>query len=86
MPDISTQNLKIFFIDWYKYKKPSGRCRTSACQALLSEINNAQKSIYFSIYGLGGQNEILQALIRAQRRGVDVKGAVGYDRKEHQHL
>lgn len=81
LPDISTQNLKIFFIDGYKYKKPSERCRTSACQALLAEINNAQKSIYFSIYGLGGQNEILQALIRAQRRGVDVKGAVDMTEK-----
>ncbi len=81
LPDIATQNLKIFFIDGYKYKKPSGRCRTSACQALLSEINNSQKSIYFSIYGLGGQNEILQALIRAQRRGVDVKGAVDMTEK-----
>ncbi len=79
--DITTPNLTIFFIDGYKYKKPSSKCRTSACQALLSEINHAQKSIYFSIYGLGGQNEILQALIRAQRRGVDVKGTVDMTEK-----
>lgn len=81
IPDISTQNLKLFFIDGYKYKKPSEKCRTAACQALLSEINNAKKSIHFSIYGLGGQNDILQALIRAQKRGVDVKGAVDMTEK-----
>lgn len=81
IPDIVTPNLKIFFIDGYKYKRPSSRCRTSACQALLSEINNSQKSIHFAIYGLGGQNEILQALIRAQRRGVDVKGVVDMTEK-----
>lgn len=81
IPNISTQNLKIFFIDGYKYKRPSDTCRTSACQALLSEINNAQNSIHFAIYALGGQNEILQALIRAQRRGVDVKGVVDMTEK-----
>ena len=74
IPDIKTSNVDLYFINGYEYKKPSGTCRTSACQALLNEINSAQKSISFAIYGIANQPEIFNALINAQKRGVIVRG------------
>lgn len=68
------KNIDLYFINGYEYKKPSGTCRTSACQALLNEINSAQKSISFAIYGIANQPEIFNALINAQKRGVIVRG------------
>ena len=67
-------NIKVFFIDGFEYQKPSSSCRTSACKALLNEINNAQKSIHFAIYGIENQPEIFNALLAAKKRGVVVKG------------
>ena len=71
---IVNKNIKVFFIDGFEYQKPSSSCRTSACKALLNEINNAQKSIHFAIYGIENQPEIFNALLAAKKRGVVVKG------------
>lgn len=74
-PDVSSKNLKVYYIDGFKYKKPSKKCRTSASKTLLKEIINAKKSICFAIYGIGGQPDIFEALVEAQKRGVNVRGA-----------
>ena len=49
------------------------------CVALLRAIDGASTSIDFAIYGLRGQDEVLAALVRAQARGVMVKGVVDAD-------
>lgn len=76
IPDISSQNLKVYFIDGYKYSQPSSACRTSACQALLAEIKQAKKTINFAIYGIEAQSEVMEELYKAQQRGVEVLGVV----------
>ena len=53
---------------------PSESCSTEICTSLLQLINNANKTIDFAIYGLRGQNEILQALINAEKKGVILRG------------
>ncbi len=53
---------------------PNKDCNTEICTSLLKLINSANKTIDFAIYGLRGQNEILQALIKAEKRGVIVRG------------
>ena len=42
-------------------------------------VDGASTSIHFAIYGLRGQDEVLAALVRAQARGVIVKGVVDAD-------
>lgn len=58
---------------------PSTSINTSFGTELKKLIENAKNEISFAIYGLRGQNEILIALIEAQKRGVIVKGVVDSD-------
>ena len=52
---------------------------TSFGKELVKLIDNAQHKINFAIYGLRGQDEVLQALIDAKNRGVKIKGVVDSD-------
>jgi phosphatidylserine/phosphatidylglycerophosphate/cardiolipin synthase-like enzyme len=52
---------------------------TTFGKELVVLIKNSKKSIFFAIYGLRAQNDILQALINAQKRGVIIKGVVDSD-------
>lgn len=54
-------------------------CTTRLCLSLLSIIEGAKVSIDFAVYGLRGQPEILEALHRAEERGVQVRGVVDKD-------
>jgi len=67
------------------YKSPNKDCKTDICIKLLKLINNANESIDFAIYGLRGQNEILNALVNAQNRGARVRGLIdkGIDGKSY---
>ncbi len=58
---------------------PSTKTDTSFGKELIKLIDSAEDEISFAIYGLRGQNEILQALINAQERGVTIKGVVDSD-------
>lgn len=79
VPDVTTENVEIYYINGYKYKKPSQVSRTSASQALIREINNAKTSIDFAIYGIDGQLAIHEALVKAQNRGVKVRWVTDMD-------
>lgn len=69
-------SVTIFLINPNTFNKPSNVCKTAACKAILTGINNAQKSIDFALYGFEGQSEILKALTEAKNRGVKIRGAV----------
>jgi len=58
---------------------PSHKTQTSFGIELIRLINNAESEIKFAIYGLRGQEEILQALILAKKRGVSIQGVVDSD-------
>ncbi|MDD2384590.1 MAG: phospholipase D-like domain-containing protein [Sulfurospirillaceae bacterium] len=58
---------------------PSKKTETSFGKELIRLINQSHKEIYFAIYGLRAQDEILQALIDAKKRGVHIKGVVDSD-------
>ena len=59
--------------------KPLNECNSQICKLLLSNIKSAKRTIDFAIYGLRGQDEILSALINAEKRGVVVRGIVDKD-------
>lgn len=58
---------------------PSSECDVELCTALLELIDGAERSIDFAIYGMRGTPKILDALVRAQGRGVKVRGIVDRD-------
>lgn len=66
-------NIKMFLTDMTKVLKPSNSCNTAICSALVNEINSAQSSIDFAIYGYSKIPAIEQALVRAQQRGVKIR-------------
>lgn len=76
IPCIKTSNIELYFIDGYKYKQPANYARTSASQALIREINNAKYSIDFAVFGFSSQPDILKALLKAKKRGVNVRWVV----------
>jgi len=60
---------------------PSNKSHTSFGKKLIELINNSKDEIRFAIYGIRGQDDILQALIDAKKRGVSIKGVVDSDNK-----
>lgn len=66
-------SLKIFLTDMTMNLKPSHNCTTNVCQALVQEINSAQNTIDFAIYGYTKVPEIEKALVNAKNRGVKIR-------------
>lgn len=61
------------------FDRPADRCEVEICTRLLHLIDSAERTIDFAIYGARNQTAILEALLRAQRRGVRVRGLVDRD-------
>jgi phosphatidylserine/phosphatidylglycerophosphate/cardiolipin synthase-like enzyme len=56
-------------------------CRTALCKELLKSINEAECSIDFAMYGIEGQSKIINALKKAQDRGVKIRWVTDFDSK-----
>ena len=72
-PDAKDGNIELYFLNPLKQKHPENSCKSSACKALLYNIDNAKESIDFAIYGIAEQDRIFEALVNAQKRGVKVR-------------
>ncbi len=71
--------LKIITNSPLTHTAPNNNCNTDICSELLNLINNSKRTIDFAIYGLRGQDEILNALIKAKNRGVKIRGVIDKD-------
>lgn len=71
-----SENIKIFFLDFTNKILPDPSCSNDACKILLDEINNAQKSIDFAIYGFGNIPKLENAIINAHKKGVVIRFVV----------
>ena len=58
---------------------PNKSCESEICLELINLIEDAEDTIDFAVYGLRGQDEVLNALINAQKRGVKVRGVIDKD-------
>lgn len=88
IPDIKSpatefqeNNIRIFLTDFTRVLKPSNACSTNVCKALLQEINSAQNTIDFAIYGYTKVPQLQCALENAQKRGVRVRFVYDLDGK-----
>jgi hypothetical protein len=73
---IGEGSLRVILLSPIAWERPSTECRTEACVALVKLIDGALTQISFAVYGLRGQPTVLEALGRAQQRGVLVRGIV----------
>jgi len=72
---------KMFLTDFTRVLKPSNSCITPVCKALVEQINSAQNSIDFAIYGYTKIPMLQKALENAQQRGVKVRFVYDSDKK-----
>lgn len=79
----SKPDIKIFFIDLNKTFKPDNTCTEAACRALKNEIEKAEHSIDFAVYGINSQPEIMNALINAHKRGVKIRRVYDWSSKKY---
>lgn len=68
-----TNSVKIFLTDFTRVLKPNNKCETPVCKALVEQINSAQSTIDFAIYGYSKIPALENALTNAQKRGVKVR-------------
>lgn len=68
-----TDSIRIFLTDFTRVLKPNNRCETPLCKALVEQINSAQSTIDFAIYGYSKIPALENALTNAQKRGVKVR-------------
>lgn len=78
---LKTGSLKIFLTDLTRVPKPSHTCNTTVCRELIQQVNSAQNSIDFAIYGYTKIPELQRALENAQRRGVKIRFVYDIDNK-----
>jgi len=76
-------NLKVILSDSTTVLKPNNNCTTLMCKEILSNINNAQKSIDIALYGYSRVDEIEKALKNAVKRGVTIRLIHDSDDKGH---
>ena len=81
IPDAEENNIQLYFLNPLKQKKPENKCKTTACKVLLKNINEAEESIDFAIYGINKQDKIFNALVKAQNRGVNVRWVTDLNEK-----
>lgn len=79
---LELENFTLYFINFNNLKYPYNNCKIPACKSLLEEINKANESIDFAIYGINNQPLIYQALVTAQKRGVKIRWISDYDSQE----
>jgi len=56
--------------------EPSSTCQSTLCSGLEALIDSSKSSIDFALYGVRAQQEIIDALVAAEARGVSVRGVV----------
>ena len=72
-------DIRLFFVDPLKFKRPQNNSVNELTASLLTLINSAKTSINFAIYGFSGEDDLLEALVKAQKRGVIVQGITDKD-------
>lgn len=74
---ISDGDVELLLTDLTTKLAPDKNCESSACLAILNEINNSKDSIDMAIYGWENIQKLYNALISAKGRGVKLR--VVYD-------
>jgi len=71
--------LLLLLNDPLRFEKPQTLTLSEVGKALVQEILKATSSIDFALYGIRNQDEIYEALVKAKKRGVRIRGIVDKD-------
>ncbi len=72
---------EVYFSRHLRTRIPGATGPRAAAQALIEAIDAAQDRVLFALYGVDGSPAVIDALVRAVDRGLDVRGVVdAYDR------
>lgn len=81
----AVSDIELFFNSPLINAKPLNQCESVICKGLLEQIQNAEESIDFALYGTRNQDTLLQALLEAKKRGVKIRGVMDSDVHGHNH-
>lgn len=73
---MAEDRIQMFLIDPTVSERPRAECVTDACERLIELIDGANSSVDFALYGMRTQNNLLRALLRAQDRGIQIRGVI----------
>ena len=71
--------IELLFNSPISFDSPKKQSSSKVGKSLLNLIDGANNTIHFAIYGMRNQPRILDALIRAKKRGVSILGIVDKD-------
>jgi phosphatidylserine/phosphatidylglycerophosphate/cardiolipin synthase-like enzyme len=71
--------IELLINDPLLFERPQSATQSEVGIALLNLLNGAKDTIDFAIFGLRDQDDILNALINAKKRGVSIRGVVDKD-------
>ena len=80
-----SDSIELLLQDPLQYERPGDRCVAEHCTRLLTLINSAERTIDFAVYGARNQTQVLEAILAAQQRGVQVRGLVDRDAAGHNY-
>ena len=80
-PIYKSDNIKIIVSDLTTKIIPDRKCSSEICKEILSDINNAQKTIDMAIYGYSSTPEIEKAIAKAKSREVKIRLIYDIDEK-----
>ena len=72
-------SIELLFNSPISFDFPKKESSSKVGKSLLNLIDGANNTIHFAIYGMRNQPRILDALIRAKKRGVSILGVVDKD-------
>ena len=75
----SVPPIELILNDPFTTTAPADACDRPICRKLVELINASSRTVDFAIYGMRRQSAVLHALVKAQERGVRVRGVVDRD-------
>ncbi|MCA9545813.1 MAG: DUF1669 domain-containing protein, partial [Myxococcales bacterium] len=72
----TSKKLRLILNDPSGRKAPYDRCDVELCRSIVGLIDGSKKTIDFALYGMRNQSQIFDALMRARKRGVRIRGIV----------
>lgn len=82
---IEKGKISVIYTDLNETFLPTTKCETKACKVLKNEIDSAEETIDFAVYGINNQPEIYNALVNAYNRGVKIRWVADYDKKDQNY-
>ena len=79
MGQSAERDLTLILQDPRQFDSPQDHCESRLCASLVDLLDDAQETVDFAIYGARFQSDVLEAILRAQERGVRVRGVVDRD-------